>query len=68
MVAATFDFISHLLCSVYAELGINEGDSHIIRNAGGSAYVAFLILKSNANEYRETVGTPLGASSSRSAF
>lgn len=23
--------------SVYAELGINEGDAHIIRNAGGSA-------------------------------
>lgn len=25
--------------SVYAELGINEGDAHIIRNAGGSACV-----------------------------
>ena len=26
-----------LLFSVYAELGIHEGDAHIIRNAGGSA-------------------------------
>lgn len=26
--------------SVYAELGIKEGDAHIIRNAGGVAYVA----------------------------
>lgn len=26
---------------MYAELGINEGDAHIIRNAGGSAYVFF---------------------------
>ena len=31
--------MAHISFSVYAELGINEGDAHIIRNAGGSAYV-----------------------------
>lgn len=36
---ASWRAVAYVLSSVYGELGIDEGDAHIIRNAGGSAYV-----------------------------
>lgn len=35
----------HTVSSVYAELGIKEGDAHIIRNAGGVVYVLSATLR-----------------------